>query len=252
MIVPPFIPEPLEFPGNITEQPIRVRVRFIQRVVVAYFLTVLAIVGVAYLPLPGMGWRSALVYTFIALVGLSWVRHLARGQGAEPWWSLLLFPGLLVVLSEMIQAVDVNIGPPWAFAVGPAAIMVSTFIGGRDFSFMGAYVGGIFFSTLVHTALGLNHVYGPFWGWLVLANFIHISFVIYDLAMLTRRRKVGEEIGGAIDLYRDLLNFTTYPVRVWHHWQKHRIWIVRLDISDARLVAWKKVEDIAKGWMQKD
>jgi hypothetical protein len=47
---------------------------------------------------------------------------------------------------------------------------------------------------------------------------------VYDNASLLARRRLGEELGAVVDLYRDVLNVFGWVVRVLAHWRKHRIW----------------------------
>jgi hypothetical protein len=56
----------------------------------------------------------------------------------------------------------------------------------------------------------------------ILAAIGYICYFVYDLSMLVKRRRMGEEVAAVADLYRDLINFVTYSVRVYFHWRKFR------------------------------
>jgi FtsH-binding integral membrane protein len=60
-----------------------------------------------------------------------------------------------------------------------------------------------------------------------LINVVYLSYLVYDLAALLTRRRLGEEVGAVLDLYRDVLNMFSYPIRVWKHWRTHKIWSAR-------------------------
>jgi len=51
----------------------------------------------------------------------------------------------------------------------------------------------------------------------------YLFFLVYDLASLQQRRRLGEEALAAADLYRDALNVLSYPFRVIDHWRGFRI-----------------------------
>ena len=61
----------------------------------------------------------------------------------------------------------------------------------------------------------------------VVGTIAYLAYFVYDLAALQTRRRLGQELGGVMDLYRDVLNFTTYPIRVVQHWRRHRFWSVK-------------------------
>ena len=67
-------------------------------------------------------------------------------------------------------------------------------------------------------ARGAARYYGP------MLNTGFIFYVVYDLSALLTRRRLGEEMGANADLFRDILNFTTYWARVRSHWRRHPIW----------------------------
>jgi FtsH-binding integral membrane protein len=85
----------------------------------------------------------------------------------------------------------------------------------RDYSFFGQYVLVWLFTaltTLVYTWLSDIVIS------LASASFIVFSVALfcylYDLSMILRRRLPKETVVGALDLYRDALNFVGFPVRV--------------------------------------
>ncbi len=59
------------------------------------------------------------------------------------------------------------------------------------------------------------------------SNAVFVTYLLYDMASLLARRRVGEEFAAVVDLYRDVFNFFGYAVRMVKHWRKHRIWTNR-------------------------
>jgi FtsH-binding integral membrane protein len=95
---------------------------------------------------------------------------------------------------------------------------------GRDFSFVGQFV----LSWLaVSIASGLLFFVGETAGNTVISGWVLASawlfYFVYDLAALLTRRKRGEEVHAIADLFRDILNFITYPWRVYRHWKSIRV-----------------------------
>jgi len=50
MIVPNYIPEPLEVPRNVTEEPYALRVTYIRRVTLRHLMGLFALAALSYLP----------------------------------------------------------------------------------------------------------------------------------------------------------------------------------------------------------
>jgi hypothetical protein len=227
MYVPPFVPQQIEIPGNVATEPYMVRLGFIRRVVVAYSISVGLVVGLSYLSivLPLM---SAALLTLGSLLALSLVRGLVKGKTYEQIISGLVAPFLFFGISQMIATGPERGWPQWAVGIGPLGILIYTCACGRDLSFMGMFVlTGVFqaISLAIFTTMGF---FEPRIAVEVgLIGMALVFFLVYDLAALLTRRRLGEEVGAVLDLYRDVLNFSTYTVRVIRHWRKHRIWSLK-------------------------
>ena len=142
--------------------------------------------------------------------------------------SAVLLPFLLVSVGCLSSHLAQNGWAVWAipFAVLSGSAYVA--LCGRDLSFVGMF----FASVAGSVALSAVVVWARGWEGFALYQAAAIAagfafYYVYDLAALLSRRRLREEWGAVVDLYRDLLNFIGYVPRVWTHWKKHRIWSIR-------------------------
>jgi hypothetical protein len=226
MNVPPFVPQPIEIPGNVTEETYLVRLAFIRRVVAMFALS-LAVVLLASLN-PLYSGPYDLVFIFVYLLMLSTARGLAKGRAVEQRISLIVSLALFLSLGFRVHRLLAGGWPIWCMGVGTLCLVLYTFCCGRDLSFMGMW----FFSLLATSTLVL--ILGNLLKdqpvqilEAVLLSAAYVSYWVYDLAALLTRRRLGEEFGAVLDLYRDVLNMFSYPIRVWTHWRTHKIWSAR-------------------------
>lgn len=227
MNVPPFIPEPIEIPGNVAEQSRRLCLRFVRRTVAFHALSVLLIALVAALPVPWLPAEAPGLGALAALVALSAVRNLAKGYPADLRISILLSPFLWVMIGLAAGALARHGWPLWAPLVGVACSLLYTLLSGRDHSFVGQYVLSLAASSLAIALICREAGIGPPTSlWAQAINAVYLFYLVYDLAAVLTRRLPREEWGAVVDLYRDVLNILTYSLRVWLHWRKHRIWSV--------------------------
>jgi len=227
MYVPPFVPQQIEIPGNVATESYLVRLGFIRRVVGAHAVSVAIILVLSFLPRTLSLTQSAGL-TLIALLGLSLVRGLVKGKNYEQILSALLAPVLFLGIAQMVAIGPERGWPQWTIGIAPLAIVLYTLACGRDLSFMGMFVICAIFDGLALMAMRLAGVVSGDVLWeAILIGVVYIFYFVYDLAALLTRRRLGEEIGAVLDLYRDVLNFTTYTVRVIRHWRKHRIWSLK-------------------------
>ena len=228
MVVPNYIPDPIEIPGNVTEQPYRVRLTFIRRVLSLHLLSAAGVVGVALSPIPMVGLPTIALCLLIMLVLACFVRINMRGKKAEVIFSIVLLPGLLVLVGLTLKALGHAGLPVWSMAVGLIAAYTYALICGRDFSFVGQLVLALIASStfIAGISLWLGHP-GLYAAEALGLNAAYLIYYVYDAASLMSRRRLGEELAAVVDLYRDVLNFFGYVPRVVHHWHKHRIWQLR-------------------------
>ncbi|MCH7946107.1 MAG: hypothetical protein IIC73_08870, partial [Armatimonadetes bacterium] len=113
--------------------------------------------------------------------------------------------------------------PVWIIGLGYVLASLYGVFCGRDFSFVGQVVLTIIVLTIILSATTLLSALAwpdaVRWGLLTLA---YVSYYVYDLAALLSRRRLGEAPAAVADLYRDLLNFITYTVRIVLHWRRFR------------------------------
>ena len=229
MIVPNYVPDPLEVPNNVTEERFPLRLQFIRRVMLIHLGTVLMVAGLSTQAFPQVGLVWASLGLAIVLIFLDVWRILARSSQSEATVSLALLP-CVVVLMGWVAAEAQRIGfPVWSPAVGVVCAFLYAAVCGRDFSFVGCY----FLAWIVSSVAIAGRVV-----WLGLpahlavlalaANTLYLFYFLYDLASLMARRRIGEFGAAVVDLYRDIFNIFGFAVRCVRHWRKHRIWeIVR-------------------------
>ena len=229
MVVPNYVPEPIEIPDNVTEQPYPVRVKFIRRMQAYQSISVLTVAVLAELcPMPQISVWVAGGLLLALLIVLCVIRIITRSTRREAVLSSALIPILLVIVALAANRAYAAGFPVWSALFGVGFSYMYTLMCGRDFSFVGQFVLSLIVSSVALAALSLamNHkgLYAAeALGW----NAAFLSYFAYDGASLLSRRRVGEEIAAVVDLFRDVLNIFGFVPRVVHHWHKHRIWQLR-------------------------
>jgi FtsH-binding integral membrane protein len=225
MIVPNYVPDPLEVPNNITTEPYRHRVAFIRRVTFAFLGSVACIAGAATGPWPPSSLSQSAVWLALVLAALGLWRTLARSSRAEGVVSTVFLPLVLLLCGWNVHLLAMRDIPVWAPGIGVATAAVYAALCGRDYSFVGSFLLSFIASSVVIASLDLYLGLVPRQSAQALSmNAALLAYFHYDLAMLTHRRRRGEEMGAVVDLYRDIFNFFGYALRCIRHWRKHRIW----------------------------
>ncbi len=228
MYVPNYIPEPLEVPGNVTEERYPVRLLFIRRVAILHIASLGVIALLAQLSFPRMELWYTLACLAACLTGLDLLRIALRGKPSEAKISTLCLPAVLILVGWGIHEVSQEGWPVIQGIFGGACVVAFTFVAGRDFSFVGCYFLSLIGSSAAvaglsnylnldrsHAAMALG------------SNAVYVTYLVYDLASLLARRRRGEELAAVVDLYRDVFNLFGYAVRMVKHWHKHRIWTAK-------------------------
>ena len=225
MIVPNYVPDPLEVTGNVRLERYALRIGFIRRVVALFFGSALVVGLVAFFA-PARQNLPFLVICWIANVLVTdFFRISTRGTPKEAVLSSLGLPTLLI-LEGFILAELRRKGLPIEYLVfGTISVAIYTLLAGRDFSFSGCWFLTVFGSSLliVGSALASGHSIASL-GNIMLANFVLLTYLIYDLSQLLYRRRLRESVGAVTDLHRDMFNFLGYFPRVIDHWNRHHIW----------------------------
>ncbi|MHB8637505.1 MAG: Bax inhibitor 1 family protein [Fimbriimonadaceae bacterium] len=225
MYVPNFIPQQLEVPGNVTLEPWGEKLAFLRRVTAWHLASVFVVLVLAVSPLPVVPLPLGLIVLGAALALLCVVRIATRGTVWDQRISASLVPVVLVPVAMIVAALSRGGYPVWAPLTGLGAATVYTALCGRDFSFIGQYL-----LSLIASEVGLA-IAAPILGlppkltaWAMGFNAAYLLFFCYDLASLMSRRRRGEALAAAVDLYRDVLNVFGWIVRCIRHWHRHRIW----------------------------
>jgi FtsH-binding integral membrane protein len=225
MYVPNYIPSPIEVPRNVTEERYGVRLRFVRRVAVAHFLSLLVIGGLSMLNLPPVPFGPNLIELGVLLLVLSLIRIGTRATKYDMIASVSLLPVLLISVALIVRTVDLAGWPLWGVLVGAASSVLYALSCGRDFSFVGQFCLGLIASSIMLAVAALKIGMAPHEAAFLLGiNAVYLFYLVYDSASLLARRRVGEEAVAVVDLYRDVFNVFGYLVRVARHWRKHRIW----------------------------
>ncbi|MEZ0325428.1 MAG: hypothetical protein ACAH95_05945 [Fimbriimonas sp.] len=225
MIVPNFIPDPLEVPGNVTEQPYTLRLKFIRSVTWLYLVSICLLGLLMTLPMPRIGpWMAAAGLASV-LIALEVWRIIARGKDIEGTVSAAMLPVVLVAVALVLSEFRAAGWPVWQLLVGPTCAVIYTALCGRDYSFLGNFALSLIASAVVVAGVGdAMHLTIAQAAFAQATNLALLSYFLYDLASLLSRRRMSEQLAAVTDLYRDVLNFFGYFIRVVKHWQRHRIW----------------------------
>lgn len=223
MVVQPWFPEQVTVPNNVAESAYGVRLRFLRKVGTMHFLSLVGVLSIRFLGFPRVPieYIAALILGCLAL--LNTARRIKRGGSLDRMLSVLLFPAIAFGYGLLI------VHPPisflWYVSAGCAIGTVGyLWLCGWDFSFTGQFAMALIFAILgILAAHWLGHLPSHQVGWAILSAFVLQFYYDYDLASILRRRVEGEEWPAAMDLYRDVLNFVTYGVRVIHHWRTFNI-----------------------------
>jgi len=225
VIVPNFIPQQLEVPGNVALEPWGEKIAFLRRVTAWHLASVLTLLLLTGVPLPIVSAPAGFGVLFAGLALLCIIRIVTRGTAWDQRVSASLAPMILVPLALVVGALHRAGYPVWAPLAGLSAATLYTTFCGRDFSFIGQFLLSLIASevglAVVAPILGLTPAQAA---WAMGLNAVYLLFYCYDLASLMSRRRRGEALAAAVDLYRDVLNVFGWIVRCIRHWHRHRIW----------------------------
>lgn len=225
MYVPPFVPQPIEIPRNVAQEPYLVRLGFIRRVAVLHLLSVLIVASMTLLPQPPVITTQAGLVVLLILVLLSLIRGVAKGRDADQKLSSFILPLLFLALAVWLRALYDQGWAVWAMGLGIGCAALYIGFCGRDLSFVGMFVMALLASSILVAVLSWRlEISGPHATIALSLNAMFLFYYVYDLAALLTRRRLNEELGAVVDLYRDILNGLTYPIRVYHHWRENNIW----------------------------
>jgi hypothetical protein len=225
VIVPNYVPDPLEVPANVTEEPYPFRVAYIRRVTLLHLASLAVVAGLAMLDWPKLGPLPAALALALVLVGLDLWRIRQRGRPLEASVSAWMLPLPLAATAWFAHELGAFGWPVAAPLAGAVCAAVYTVLCGRDFSFVGCTLLALIASSVGLAALSVHFDLSTQEAAMALVgNGAYLVYLQYDLASLLARRRRHEELAAVVDLYRDIFNVFGYVIRVWRHWRKHRIW----------------------------
>lgn len=222
----PYFPEPIRVPNNVADGDYRTSVRFVRTVGIAHLLSVAAVFLLTKLwrlPLlrqlmPELPTATYWLLFFAVLALLAVLRRAALGIQTIVFLLLALTLSAAIMRSTPFLQDDLpEYWRAFVWILGSAwfSMLIYHLAAGRDYSFVGAFflvfaattVSAIVYSFESDISLGETFAV------LVLVS-AAIFYWVYDLAMVVRRRTAQERFEAVFDLYRDLLNFAGYPMRV--------------------------------------
>ncbi len=209
--------------GNAASERYGVTLRFIRVTMAGHALSAGAVVGVAALVEPAVSLEVG-GYVFLGcLLVLTALRRVLDGGGLDNVLSLIVLVPTVWSLGTLLRLASDSGSPVWILGVGYVLAGLYGVFCGRDFSFVGQLVLTTIVLTIILFAtilfFGLAWRQSAVWGLLRLA---YVTCDVYDRAALLSRRRLGEAPAAVADLYRDLLNFITYTVRIVLHWRRFK------------------------------
>jgi hypothetical protein len=220
----PYFPEPITVPGNVNDAGYNALVRFARFAALTNLLSAAIIAALTALWLSRTEWLLELGPERIWVGAIVSFVLLALLRSAALLLQLTLFAAFALTTSATASLwaptivedfPDFAKALGWTFASGWIGLVLYNLIAARDYSFLGQYA-------LVWLATGISLAIYTWLSDIVLslafASFVVFSFAlyyyVYDLSMILRRRRPTQTLQGALDLYRDALNFIGFPVRV--------------------------------------
>jgi hypothetical protein len=214
VIIPNYVPEPIEVPGNVHDLPYRHRVEFNRQVIFRFAASLtLAQLASGVVPKFDPVWMAAIYLGWTIILGL--FRILFRSQTIESRVTGASL-GITVGLLSLVLATIPFDARPLAFASIGLAIYAE--FSRRDFSYPQAWLWGALGLVLADWLLGGTS------GRLALAHVCLWYYVIYDIWCIQYRRRYYESWAGANDVFRDFMNFWGWLARVAAHWKKYGLW----------------------------
>ena len=223
MPIQPFFPEPVTVSGNVAEAKHKVRVGFVRRVVLGHFLSALLVFLSGWLVPPLIQFQVAAALFVLGLVVLSMQRRLLNGGGKDNVSSLLILVPTLFSLGQALFQTGSGGWPVVLLGSAVVGLALYATLCGNDFSYIGQFLICSF--TTIGTAAVVFGLGKCDWIHAVIGSTAAVTYLFYfayDLSMIVKRRRLGEEVAAVADLYRDLLNIVTYAPKVYFHWRKFR------------------------------
>src|SRR6185503_19651825 len=183
------------------------------------------VASMTLLPQPPVIPVQAGFVVLLILVLLSLIRGVAKGRDADQKLSSFILPLLFLAMAVWLRALYDQGWAVWALGIGVGCAALYIALCGKDLSFVGMFVLALLASSVLISVLSWRLQIGGLHTAVALSfNAMFLFYYVYDLAALLTRRRLNEELGAVVDLYRDILNGLTYPFRVYHHWRENNIW----------------------------
>lgn len=221
MPVVPYFPEPIEVSRNLTRQPHNVMMGFARRISIVHGLVVAAVFALALSDMQIPLERYGLPIFLGSLIALTLVRRFVNGGFWDNISSQVLMIPTILGASICIRILDANGWPMWAIGLIAGLCSLYSVVAGRDFSFGGQFFLATGCASIAILGAWLTHTVSGQDAWIAwLMMMGYGGFTVYNSTTILRRRRIGEDPAAVADYWRDLINFTTYWVRVIQHWKR--------------------------------
>lgn len=222
----PYFPEPITVPGNVAEANYRTIVRFVRRVAILNLCSMALIFIIVLLlmrPLADdllvrLGAEATWLIAVGGLAALALLRHAAVPlQVIAFLFFSLFYAAIFAELAPFLADEFPDFVKTFAFTCLATwvGLVIYNLLAFRDYSLLGEFC---LVSLFVAVALAVFTILTDVWFSQAFAAYVVLMsllfYWIYDLAMILRRRTPRQMVPAALDLYRDLLNFVGFPVRM--------------------------------------
>lgn len=214
MIVPNFVPEPVQIEGCVADAPWKAQITFLREVALIHgscwlLGTILA------LSIPGnaLSLEGAAMASALSIAILFAIRH--KPLSAQIG---LAIPGL-ASLAVLFRCLSV-----WSPVVAVATSVLYVLLARRDYSRIGHFTLCLAVSVPVVALICLAKHLPPQEAWRQMLILIAVLlYGVTDLTSITFRRQPEESLAASLDLFRDVYNGITWLVRTREHIRTHRI-----------------------------
>ena len=222
-MIQPFFPEPIQVTRSVSQSNYDARIDFVKRTMVCFTGTLLPVVLISnFIPAVIEAKMAAYLLLFVLIFLTLTRRFFGRGV-VEKANSIFGTGAVLCLIAILLVWANRTGWPVFLLASQLLMMLVYTLACGRDFSFVGFIVITSATQIAINLMASAFHVLpDPHLGQMSLFAVAFSWYVSYDLAMIMKRRRPEEVASSVADIYRDLLNFATYPIRVIDHWRKYR------------------------------
>ncbi len=224
-----YFPEPISVPHNAAKALHKERIRFVRRVLMGHCFCMLASSAIAFSQ-PQTQLLPAVIIFALGSILLTFVRRIqTRITSTTTKATIFKITEVLClvacvfgfgVIGYQLHEFDISVLSLLPAVVG---LLIYTIFCRNDFSYIGAFVICAIFCAILTIPMMMFNFQTKYQAWIgFLYAIAYLFYVVYDMSMIVKRRRLDETRSGILDFYRDTLNFITYAFRVHFHWKRYR------------------------------